>query len=155
MSKLTCDQISEIMTNYESDEESNFESDDSSSGMESDGEDLVNEIRKKLVSKLSQNNVSSSFESANKSLSGEIVTSTNITDQKESNVFSDTNFTNNCSYSDDPYSYSSSPNISIQNLDLNSFDIQNMPIFFDDEYNSFTQNSNSHDCITPSSSNNV
>jgi len=56
MSKLTCDQIAEIITNDESaDELSDFDS----SSDESDGEDLAQVIRKQLVSKLSNNNISS------------------------------------------------------------------------------------------------
>jgi len=131
MNKLTCDQIAEIITNDESaDELSDFDS----SSDESDGEDLAQVIRKQLVSKITNNNISST------TVSNSDVSSTlkNVSNKKPSNDRVDNTLDlgfNNCSNPDDPYLYLSSPEISISNdLNLNSFDIENMEIIFDDNY---------------------
>lgn len=135
MDKLTCDQITEIITNDESaDEPSDYY--DSSSD-ESDCEDLAQEIRKKLVSKLTKNNRSSTIVSSN-SVSDVSFTPKNVLDKQKCDEIIDNSdntlgFGNNdCPDRDDPYSYSSSPEISISNL--NSFDIENMAVVFDDNY---------------------
>jgi len=138
MDKLTCDQIAEIITNDESaDEPSDYYD---SSSYESDCEDLAQEIRKQLVSKLTKNNESSTIVSSN-SVSDVSFTPKNVLDKQKCNeiIYNSDNTLgfgyNDCPDRDDPYSYSSSPEISISNdIDLNSFDIENMAVVFDNNY---------------------
>lgn len=137
MDKLTCDLIAEIITNDESaDELSDYYESNSD---ESDCEDLAQEIRKHLVSKLTKNNGSSTIVSSN-SVSDVSFTQTNVLDKQKCSEIIDNSDTlgfvyNDCPDRDDPYSYSSSPEISISNdIDLNSFDIENMAVVFDDNY---------------------
>jgi len=146
MDKLTCEQIAEIMTNDESaDELSDFDS----FSDESYCEDLAQEIRKQLVSKLTKNNGSSTIVSSN-SVSDVSFTPTNVLDKKQSNDVVDNTLGlgyNDCSNPEDPYLYSSSPEISISDdIDLNSFDIENMEVVFDDNFvvypHTSTQNTN-------------
>jgi len=86
---------------------------------------------------LTKNNGSSTIVSSN-SVSDVSFTPKNVLNKKQSNNIVDNTLGlgyNDCSNPEDPYLYSSSPEISISDdLDLNSFDIENMTVVFDDNF---------------------
>lgn len=113
MSSLSRDQINELITNAESEDEEDdvwsWDGDTSDSELEDDS--LVKTIREKLVSKLCSTPVNTSM-----NLSSQFPTS-NISNDDQ-----------------DMYCFASSPEISI-NSDIDFIDIENLPIFIDNDVN--------------------
>jgi hypothetical protein len=104
---------------------------------------------------LTKNNESSTIVSSNSVINVSSIPK-NVLDKKQSSDVVDNTLGfsyNDCSNPDDPYSYISSPEISISNdIDLNSFDIENKSIVFDDNFvvhpHTSTPNTNTNDSTT-------
>lgn len=118
---LSQEQIFELITNIESaDEESDCLSDDDTSDSELESDNFRKIIREKLVSKLCNSPINTIDSNT---LSSQVCTS-QISSEQISII------QNNIS-NDDPYCFTTSPEISISS-DLDVIDIDNLPIFFND-----------------------
>jgi len=118
---LSQEQISELITNIESaDEENDWFSDGDTSDSELEGESFTKIIREKLVSKFCSTPVNTIDSNT---LSSQVSTS-QISSEPISSI--QNNISNN-----DRFCFTTSPEISITS-DLDLIDIDNLPIFFND-----------------------